>query len=87
MICCKHFRFMNVLKLESHLKNQHKIALESKELEFDNWKEFCEWKEEKEKSTHSWYVQKCAPQQRQDKHWYFYGNRGGKYEPRGESQK
>ena len=88
MICCKHFRFMNILKLESHLKNQHKIALESKELEFDTWKEFCEWKEEEEKSTHSWYVQKCAPQQRQDnKHWYFYCNRAGKYEPRGESQK
>ena len=37
---------MYIQELETHLSNQHRIAQKKKELEFDNFKEFCEWKEE-----------------------------------------
>ena len=70
--------------MEEHLTSHHGIALQTKTLTFQNFYDFLKWKEEEEVQTKSWYVQRCAPKQHNDKeHWYYYCNRAGKYESRG----
>ena len=74
--------------LINHLKEHHKIPIESTNLKFATFSEFLLWKEAEENRTNSLYVQTCAPQIRgENQHWYYYCNRSGVYQAKGQGKR
>ena len=82
-------RFSSLDSLTDHLKEAHDNPLSpKKEREFDDYTLFVKWKEEEESRNSCTYVQRCAPQMRQDTRFlYFYCNRSGKYTAKGEGKR
>ena len=74
--------------LINHLKEPHRIPIESTNLEFVTFSEFLLWKEAEENRTNSLYVQTCAPQIRgENQHLYYYCNHSGVYQAKGEGKR
>ena len=55
------FRFVNASELVEHLKQGHSYVIDKIELTFDSFDEFSIWKEEEERTSHSWFVMHTAP--------------------------
>ena len=82
------YRFINVHKLDQHLEQEHKIELQTSVLQFDNFDTFLQWKEVEELHTESWFVQKSGSQMHDNnKHFYYYCNRAGNYQTRGNNER
>ena len=74
--------------LINHLKEHHRIPIESTNLEFVTFSEFLLWKEAEENRTNSLYVQTCAPQIRgENQHCYYYCNCSGIYQAKGQGKR
>ena len=66
----------------------HKVCLVTKQLQFNSFGEFLEWKEADERSTNSWYTANCAAKTLHGKeYYYYYCNRAGQYKPRGRGER
>ena len=82
------YRFINVHKLDQHLEQEHKIELQTSVLQFDNFGAFLQWKEVEELHPKSWFVQKSGSQMHDNnKHFYYYCNRAGNYQTRGNNER
>ena len=82
------YRFINVHKLDQHLEQEHKIELQTSVLQFDNFDAFLQWKEVEELHTKSSFVQKSGSQMHDNnKHFYYYCNRAGNYQTRGNNER
>ncbi len=82
------FRFVNVSELMEHLKQGYSYVIDKIELTFDSFDEFSIWKEEEERTSHSWFVMHTAPKLILNyQHYYFYCNRSGSYNPRGSGKR
>ena len=80
-------RFQTMKDTINHIREVHKKNIDIQSLAFQNFDEFVSWKKEEEKKRHANYVLMCAPQTYQThKHHYYYCNRSGKYNPKGENQ-
>ena len=60
MSCINSCRFINVHKLEDHLRSEHNVALTTMTMDFESMDAFLEWKEQEERETHTWYIQRCG---------------------------
>ena len=54
-------RLTTIKLLIAHLHEAHGMLIENKNLTFSSFEKFQEWKCKEETSTHSSYVQHCAP--------------------------
>ena len=83
------YRFIYIKQLIHHQQLTHKVKMDYRELSFQSQEEFLQWKEMEEKLTHSSYIKHCAPKIIGDimEHCYYYCNRTGKYEGRGEGKR
>ena len=65
--------------------SNHQMSIEEKEISFNTFEEFYEWKEEFETTTRSLFVLKCAPQVSSNgmKVFYYYCNMAGTYKSEG----
>ena len=67
-------------RMIQHLKEEHKVNIDVKEVEFLTYEEFMTWKSAEEENINTSYVQHCgARTSTTAKVWYFYCNRAGKY--------
>ena len=71
-----------------HLEQHHNADVKLQKLSFSSFSSFLEWKKEEELRTLSKYVKRCSPQQSGlGTTHYFYCNRSGTYNPRGNGQR
>ena len=64
------------------------MALTTMTMDFESMDAFLEWKEQEERETHTWYIQRCgAKLGTENEHWYYYCNRAGKYQARGKNER
>jgi hypothetical protein len=83
-----NFRFLSLRTLIQHIKASHNKTIHDQQHEFENFTAFMHWKQEEEYRTNSFYVQHRAPcTSTEAKVWYFYCNRSGKYQSKGDGQR